>query len=369
MGKPKEMGGMKRSLTVIIAVVIVVVAVAGTLVFLLQQGGGTVCESPWRCAGGYPVEVAGTYGVAAEQCAANSTYFYCVGGLDANGGPHSDVYYGTLTGSGNITGWTLNPNSYPITVSGESCVVDAGYMYCVGGAKDAGGDDVASSFYTQLESGGGLGTWFYTTPYPVPVDSQSCVASSSYIYCVGGNNETDGTDGTVAPSSSVWYAQLSPAGIGNWSKTTPYPVNAFLPSCFTADEGIFCLGGVDSSDNPLGNAYYATLSSQGLGEWVPTTSYPLPATGEACAVSDGIVYCIGGATSGGQSAAYTNAVYYAQVSDSGIGTWKEGPDYPLSVGTTCAIASGRLYCVGGYDGTSEGENNDVIYILLSSISG
>ena len=200
------------------------------------------------------------------------------------------------------------------------------------------------------------------------MDSQSCVASSSFIYCVGGNNETDGTNGTVAPSSSVWYAHLSASGIDKWSKTTPYPPNSFLPSCFVEDHDIFCIGGVDSSDNPLRNAYYATLSVNGVGEWIPTTAYPIPATGQACAVSNGHVYCVGGATSGGQYAAYTSAVYSAPVTVSGIGTWKEGPDYPVSVGTTCVISSSRLYCVGGYDG-SAGVNNEVMFASLTSISG
>jgi hypothetical protein len=104
-------------------------------------------------------------------------------------------------------------------------------------------------------------------------------------------------------------------------------------------------------------------------QWVPTTAYSLPATGQSCAFSDGFVYCVGGATSGGQSAAYTSAVYFALVSTSGIGAWKNGPDYPLSVSTNCAIASGRLYCVGGYDSSAEEEDNNVNYASLSSISG
>jgi hypothetical protein len=348
-------------------VVLVIIAVAAVAALLLQPAGGSACNSTWSCAASYPIQVAGNYGVAAEQCASSSTYLYCLGGLDANGGPHSEVYVGTVAASGNITGWTPSPVAYPTTVSGQSCVLSSGYMYCVGGSHDSAGDDVASSYYAQVEGSGGLGAWFYTTPYPIPVDAQSCVTSSSYVYCVGGNNETDGTDGTVAPSNSVWYAQLTSSGIGRWSKTTAYPANSYLPSCFTADSDIFCLGGVDSSDNPLGTAYYASISSTGVGEWIPTSAYPLPATGQACAVSDGSVYCVGGATSGGQYAAYTSAVYSAPISSSGIGSWKEGPDYPVSVGTSCAIASTRIYCVGGYDTSAQGEDDYVYFAPLSSI--
>jgi len=358
-----------RSSRVILAVLgVTAIVLVGLFAFAVLQGSGSPCNPTWGCAASYPVQVAGTYGVAATQCVASSTNLYCIGGTDANGGPHSDVYSGAVSTSGNITTWTPVPNSYPNDISGESCVVSSGYVYCVGGSQDAGGDDVANSYYAQLGSGGELGTWFYTTPYPISIDSQSCVTASSYIYCVGGNNETDGTDGTVAPSSSVWYAQLSPTGIGVWSKTASYPLNAYLPSCVSTGQTIYCLGGVDSSDNPLGNAFYATLTDAGIGGWIPTTSYPLPATGQACGASSGFISCVGGATSGGQTASYTNAVYSAPVSADGIGTWKEGPDFPVSVATNCVISSSHLYCVGGFDGSSEGENNYVRYASLASLS-
>lgn len=101
----------------------------------------------------------------------------------------------------------------------------------------------------------------------------------------------------------------------------------------------------------------------------PNHDIPLPSTGQACVFSDGFVYCVGGATSGGRSPSCTNAIYFAPVSDSGMGTWKEGRDYPLSVETTCALTSRRLYCMGGYDGNSEGEDNNVCYASLLSVSG
>jgi len=358
-----------RSSLIIMAVLgVAAVVIVGFLAFVLLQGSGSPCTATWSCSASYPVQVAGTYGVAATQCIANATYLYCIGGTDANGGPHNDVYSGAVSTSGNITGWTQDSNSYPSDISGESCVVSSGYVYCVGGSYDAGGDDVANSYYAQLEAGGVMGTWFYTTPYPVPIDYQSCVTSSSNIYCVGGNNETDGTDGTVAPSSSAWYARLSPTGIGVWNKTSTYPLNTYLPSCVSAGQLIYCLGGVDSSDNPLGNAFYATLSDTGIGGWIPTTSYPLPDTGQACGTSSGFVFCVGGATSGGQTASYTNAVYTAPVSPDGIGAWKEGPDFADSAATTCAVSSGHLYCIGGFDGSSEGETNYVHYASLASLS-
>ena len=364
---PAARQNRKRFLTFVVVVVVAVVVIVGLFAVALSQGGVAGCTSTWSCAAGYPIQNAGAYGVAAEQCVTNSTYLFCVGGLDAIGEPRSEVYSAAIVPTGNITSWTQNANSYPDTISGESCITSSGYIYCVGGSYDAGGDDVASSYYAQLLGGGKVGMWFYTTPYPVPTDSQSCVTLASYIYCVGGNNETDGTENTVGPSSSNWYAPLSETGIGTWKQTTTYPTNAYLPSCFIAGSYIYCVGGVDSGDNPIGNAYYASLSSSGVGQWVQTTSYLLPSTGPSCAASRGYVYCVGGATTGGQTPSYSNAVYMAPVSSAGIGTWTAGPNFPIGVATSCAIGGGRMYCVGGFDGSSKGENNAVVYASLSSL--
>jgi hypothetical protein len=151
-------------------------------------------------------------------------------------------------------------------------------------------------------------------------------------------------------------------------KTTPYPTNFFLPSCVAAGGYIFCLGGVDENGNSVGAAYFATLSSTGIGPWTSTTAYPLPASGIGCVLSSATIYCVGGVTAGGQNPAFTSAVYYAQVSPGGISSWKSGPDYPTSVSTDCVTVSGNVYCVGGFDGSSTQENNAVKYAALTSLS-
>jgi hypothetical protein len=358
---------LKLSRTAIVLLVIVVIVVAAAAALLLLQGPGNPCNSTWNCAATYPLQGAGTYGVAGVQCVADSPYVYCMGGVDSTGLPHDETYYGAASQSGNITAWTLGSNPYPKEVSGEACVTSSGYVYCVGGFIDASADDTGSSYYAQLSGTGGIGTWFYATPYPVTVDSMSCVASSSRIYCVGGNNETDSTDGTMAPSDTAWYAGLSATGIGAWNRTASYPNIVALPSCAEWGGYIYCVGGADSNSNPLSNAFYASLTAQGIGQWIPTTGYPLPATGQSCATSGGYIYCVGGATTGGQTASYTNAVYYAPVSASGIGTWKEATDYPNTVGTSCAVSFRYIYCVGGFDSSVEGENDAVNYASLATL--
>jgi hypothetical protein len=358
---------LKVTRIVIIVLVILVIVVAALYAVTVLTSAPAECNSTWQCAAGYPLQVGGTYGVAGQQCVNSTSSFYCIGGLDANGGPRDEVYYSSPVSSTspNITTWTPNSNSYPQYIDGQSCVVSSGYVYCVGGSYDSGGDDIALSYYAPLSPTGTLGNWSSTTHYPIPIDTQSCVTASSYIYCVGGENETDGSVTDVAEASSAWYAPLSSSGIGAWIHTTAYPSDVYYQICYAANGYVYCLGGADVNDNSLTNVYYATLSSSGVGPWTATTQYPVAASGQACVISSGYILCVGGETS--TSPSYTSAVYYAPISSSGVGTWKQAAGYPLSMGTTCVLLSGNVYCIGGFVGNSE--NNLVDYASFASLTG
>jgi hypothetical protein len=359
---------LKASRLIIIVVVIVVIIVAAIYAVTVLTAAPPVCTTKWDCAAGYPLQVGGTYAVAGQQCVNTASSIYCIGGMDANGGPRSEVYYTqAISSSGNITGWAQASNAYPQPINGQSCVLSSGLVYCVGGSYNDVPDDVASSYFTTVAGSGPPGSWSPSTPYPIPVDTLSCVASLSLIYCVGGVNETDGSNADATPTNSVWFAPLSSSGIGNWSRTTPYPANVYYPTCYAEASDIYCLGGADNNGNSLGTAYYATLSSSGVGTWTPTTSYPVAGSGQACVISSGDMLCVGGETAGGSSPSYTNAVYYAPISSGGIGAWKQAANYPISVGTTCAALSGGIYCIGGFDGSSTGENSVVEFASLSAL--
>ena len=307
--------------------------------------------------------------MAGQQCGANSTRVYCVGGVAPDGGPRNAVFTATVSASGNITGWVQSPNSYPQTVSGEGCAASSGFVYCVGGIYNNSGNDTASSYFARLDDNGSVGGWQPTTAYPVPIDSQSCVTWSSRIYCVGGNNETTGSESNVAPSSSVWYASLSASGIGSWTKTTSYPSGIFVPACYATGGFVYCIGGSDSNGDPLGTTQFAPLTADGVGAWTVTTTYPVSSVGQACVIATEYIYCVGGETGGGQSPTFTDMVYYAPISSGGIGAWKQGAGYPRPIGTSCVSAQGSVYCVGGFDESSTGEDNTVNYASLTSISG
>jgi hypothetical protein len=361
---------MKISRIIIILVVVVIIAIVLIYAFSVLLAPKE-SSSAWNPAGGYPLQAGGSYGVGGQQCFNNTTYITCVGGQDVDGGPTNTVYSSSplSSSSGNITGWT-SESPYPQNIDGQACAVSSGYVYCVGGTYDDSGDDVATSYFAPLASSGTVGNWGSTTAYPIPIDTESCVASTAYIYCIGGANETDATEADATSTSSVWYAPISSSGIGTWVHTTSYPENVYYPTCFVANGYVYCLGGADSNDNSLSTDYYAPLSSSGVGTWTQTTAYPVQETGQACVISSGYIYCVGGETNGGSSnsnPSYTNAVYYAPVSVSGIGTWKQAGVYPNSVGTNCALYSGAIYCVGGFENNA-GETNAVYYSSLTALT-
>lgn len=358
---------MKISRVILIVVVIVVVVIIALFAYVILFAPRSSSSTVWNSAAEYPLQYSGSYGVIGQQCVNSSAYIYCVGGQDYNGGPRNAIFSTNplSSSSSNVSSWTTDNNVYPQSINAQSCVTSGNDLYCIGGTYDDAGDDVNSSYFASL-SDGTVGTWSSTSSYPIQVDTQSCVVNSGYVYCVGGDNETDGLNGNAQNSSSVWFAPVSGSGIGNWSLTNSYPSGINYPSCFASQGYIYCLGGADVNNNAVNSVYFASLSSTGVGTWTQTTAYQEAVTGQSCVIVSSIIYCVGGE---GNSGAYTNAVYYAPVSSTGIGAWKSGAAYPDTAETDCAAVSGWIYCMGGQDDSSSGITGAVYFAQLSDISG
>jgi hypothetical protein len=246
---------------------------------------------PWTKTTNYPI------GIRSQACAAGAGNIYCIGGY-TNSTISNAVYYAPLSSSG-VGQWT-STTSYPAPVWTQSCVgsTSEGYsstgIYCVGGITPSNPE--SSNVYYAPFSSSGLGQWTNTTSYPVGVRQQSCVLSSSDLYCVGGSSRT-----------KVYYAPLTASGVGQWISTTGYPFTGGVnsASCVTPGGEVYCVGGFLHD-----SVYYAQLSSSGVGQWTNTTSYPASVWGESCAASGTAIYCVGGNTASGT--ALINSVYYLE---------------------------------------------------------
>jgi len=357
---------VKISRVIILVVVIVVIALVALFAYEAIFASNTTSNSVWKSGSEYPLQADGGFDVGGQQCVNSTGYIYCIGGQDVNSAPRNNVYSSNLLSSSSpdISSWTSDSNVYPQTIFGQSCVYYSAVVYCIGGIYDDAGDDVNSSYYASL-SNGQVSSWKSTTPYPASADTLSCVASSGYIYCVGGTAESNGLNATAAGSSSVWFAPLTASGIGNWSATNSYPSNAYYPICYVSQSYIYCLGGADGNSNAVNSVYYAALLPTGVGAWTATTPYPTQLSGQSCVIVSSSIYCVGGQ---GNQGAYSSSVYFATVSSSGVGAWKQVANYLDAAETNCVFSSGYIYCIGGFDGSSSSETPEVNYASLSSLA-
>ena len=308
----------------------------------------------WGAAESYPISVDD------QSCVVDGAYIYCVGGFTgdtftADGLESTNAsYFAAAASSGGITSWT-NTTTYPIKVNTASCVASASNIYCVGGYAGSG---VTDAVYYAGTSSAGITQWRNSTSYPLDVFSQSCSAWNGYVYCVGGYAPSG------LPIDSVYYAQAGPSGLGAWTQGASYPTNITSQSCPVSGGYIYCVGGIDDSSPTVTNAVYYAALSPGVSAWVQTTSYPTPVDIQSCVVSGDDLYCIGGAP----NFAATNSVYYAPiVSSGGLGPWVEAASYPVIIGEQSCIASaGFIYCIAGAPSASV-HTNAVYYFDGSSL--
>ena len=270
-----------------------------------------------------------------QSCVESGGYIYCVGGLT---GPSTvtnvtgAVYYAPLSSSG-IGDWR-NTTSYPTEIRSESCAAEAGTIYCVGGYA---GTTLSDAVYSAPLSSSGVGTWTNSTSYPFPEWLASCVASSSGIYCVGGGTAAS----SLSSTADVYFAPFSSTGVGQWVSTTSYPVSVKQQSCVSSSSEIYCVGGYLST-----GVYSAALSPSGVGRWTNTTGYPFTvgANLASCVVIGQEMFCVGGHTGSNVS----SDVYHAAISASSVGQWVDSTSYPVAVwGESCVTSGGQIYCVGG----------------------
>jgi hypothetical protein len=261
--------------------------------------------------------------------------------------------------------WT-STTDYPIHVAGDSCATYSDYVYCVGGF-DSSGRDYDDVYYAQL-SPSGIGGWSAATPYPDEVDSATCFTGSANIYCVGG--ESDNTRGVL---SDVYTAPISPSGLGGWSSAAPFPHAIAAASCVVYNGYVYCVGGFNGLGEGSTSTYYASVSS-GLGAWTSTTPYPFSVYTVPCVEQSGYIYCIGGQQENlaGGTGANTNfpttEAYYAPLSPSGIGSWSTTSAYPQALSSpSCVANSGDAFCLGGYSITEI--SNSSVYSSEISSSG
>jgi hypothetical protein len=253
----------------------------------------------------------------------------------------TETTYFPTPSTGQLGPWN-GTTSYPLPIAAMSCVTSDGFAYCVGGGNEAaprGSSGLNNTYYASLLSSG-IGQWIRTTDYPLMILYPSCVANSGYIYCVSGTvGQTSST--SLNLTTDVFYAPLSPSGIGKWTQTTPFPNPISPPPCIVDSSYIYCVTqNATGRFLPAGNTYFAHLSDAGVGNWTESSQVPYNPLG--CAASGGYAYCFGGACPS-SSGPCTPPSYFAPLSPNGVGAWTSTTDLPTGVQVAYAAGSSYAY--------------------------
>ena len=246
----------------------------------------------------------------------------------------------------------------------DSCFAANSIIYCTGGLRST---YTNASYYSTISSSNVPGPWLPTSAFPLNISEVDCTDSGSYVYCSGAYNAASANN---IKYNSSYYAQLSNMGIGNWHKTTPYPLKGAGKSCDAYGNYIYCLGGnLLPSLAPTSFDYYAPLFATGIGAWHETTtpfeknssiSTALLVLGQSCVAYDSYIYCIGGQNASLASVQYST--YSAKLSSSGISNWSVNSPYGFNTyNQSCVAADGQIICVGGRNSNSGHINNSTIY--------
>ena len=327
--------------------ILLVVAMGSVTLSAIWIQPASASLSSWTATTNYPVSVSG------EICVMSSGFVYCVGGN--NGTTRiTAVYFAPLSSSG-VGSW-IATTSYPTNVISQSCVASSGFIYCVGGFD--GVTSVNSVYFAPLSSSG-VGSWSTTTNYPIGITGQSCVAISGFVYCIAGR------DSANLLTSAVYFAPLSSSGVGSWSPTASYPIVVAFHSCVASSGLVYCVGGLGSASQP-NDVYFAPLSSSGVGSWSATTNYPMTIVSESCVASSGFVHCIGGQLFNG---AKSSAVDFAPLNSSGVGSWLATTNYPTTIADpSCVARAGVVYCVAGLGGPTNTQTNAVYFAFVTQVT-
>ena len=249
--------------------------------------------------------------------------------------------------SGNSPALGVVVNSYPEFVAGESCVAPGSIVYCMGGLN--GTAQPTDTTYAASLTPLGVGQWGRLGDYPTDIAGESCVSDSGYVYCIGGLEREASSSSASDVVSASYYAPLTATGLGKWTRTTAYPFGVFDQSCTVSAGSIYCVGGIASNFTGMSAVEFAQLSPSGISQWNPATSYPLSVSAGSCGSYAGRIYCVGGLN--GTSRAISS-VYHARLTGGNL-TWTRETSYPNPVaGHSCFVHYPGLYCVGGLNATA-----------------
>lgn len=179
----------------------------------------------WTAGSQLPVALSGDAVAFVEIPGATSTrVLYAIGGEDNSNALQSAVYFATVGAAGSMSAWTAT-SSLPaalafhralVATPANSEVAGPGFVYVLGGTKDAAGTQVSSAIYRgTVTSTGTITGWVQAGTLPAPLHSFGAAIFLGNIYIWGGATTNN------TPVSTVFRASLDASGALSAWKAQP----------------------------------------------------------------------------------------------------------------------------------------------------
>ncbi len=335
---------------------------------------------------------------------------YLLGGIGASA-PVSTVQIADITGNGTLSSWTSS-TSLPSNRYGHDVQVYNDRLYIIGGASTVGGAPSNSVYYNKINSDGTLNSWVQTTSFTTGRMNQGgnmTVVWGAYVYISGGCSAVNGSGYCTAVESDAQVASINADGsLDTWNTMAGVSDSRMAHSLVAWRDNVYEIGGCsaqntstgDCNSNMLASIKYGTVNQDGdastVGQSVNSSTSPcsdatptncnLPGTTHignmlaGAVITNGYLYVIGGCTNNSCSTTQDNVAYVA-ISSTGQMTkpatcpsgayqgsaWCVDTTNVVSGGiaaTTPVVFGGRIYLVGGLNGSSN--TNSIVRTTVNS---
>ena len=324
---------------------------SNTYAFTVTRAKFTPSGLTWSAGPGLPSAASGT-GVAFAQVQ-NTNYVYAVGGAGAGGAPTKAVYYSTVGSNGTLSGWAATtPLPTPLAFAAvtaatqfNSSVASNGFLYVVGGAKDAAGTPVTTVYQAALSNDGTLGGWTTATNLPNALRSVGAMVWYGSLFVVGGAGA-----GNV-PVATVYRSPVQVTGSVSLNQQVSLPSPRARFGFGASGLYLYVFGGDSASFAPndsgvpskrTATIFYGKLANNthDVTLWTTaSTSLPAPRSAETAVLQSNYALVLGGL----YGATSSEAIYASLV-----------PDGSLAVFTPSGATIGRTlfnHAATGYLGS------------------
>lgn len=302
----------------------------------VRSGGGGTTDS-WTTSGN-----TFSTGRTSHSAIAAAGYLYVMGGIDSGGNYLTSVQYAKLGDDGTIGSWS-STTALPGSRSNMGAVAYGSNVFIFGGKSDS--STTVSTVYSAALQEGGLGSWSALGNLPVQLASMATASSNGYIYLLGGSNGS-------SPNNTVRYALLGSDGtIGSWSTTNAFSTSRYGAGAVASSGYLYLMGGIDSGGNYLSDVRVAPINSTNgtIGSWSRAADMNYPKAYMTPLAQNGFVYAFGGYDG---TSRYNSVEYSAINSDGKLGDWRPGKNFSTARdGHQTAVYNGYVYLTGGYSGS------------------